>query len=72
MITYIRYIPIVVNIVHTKKIMGRKKLWPERLTLPLTSEMVADMDAALQDGESRVDLIREAIDRELQRRKRRR
>lgn len=53
-----------------KSDMGRKKLWPERLTLPLTSETVAEMDAALQDGESRLDLIREAIDRELKRRKR--
>jgi len=50
--------------------MGRKKLWPERLTLPLTSETVAEMDSALKEGETRLDLIREAIDRELQRRKR--
>lgn len=50
--------------------MGRKKLWPERLTLPLTSEMVSDMDAALEKDETRLDLIREAIERELKRRKR--
>lgn len=50
--------------------MGRKKLWPERLTLPLTTEKVAEMDAALADGETRLDLIREAIDRELRRRAR--
>lgn len=50
--------------------MGRKKLWPERLTLPLTTEAVAAMDAALEDGEARLDLIREAIERELKRRKR--
>jgi hypothetical protein len=51
--------------------MGRKKLWPERLTLPLTTEMVSEMDAELLEGETRLDLIRAAIERELKRRKRR-
>jgi hypothetical protein len=55
-----------------KIIMGRKKLWPERITLPLTTETVEEVDAALQDGETRLDLIREAIERELKRRKRQR
>lgn len=50
--------------------MGRKKLYSERLTLPLTTETVAEMDAALADGETRLDMIREAIERELRRRKR--
>jgi len=50
--------------------MGRKKLWPERLTLPLTSETIAEMDSSLEEGETRLDLIRVAIDRELKRRKR--
>lgn len=50
--------------------MGRKKLWPERLTLPLTSETIEAMDAALTEGETRLDLIREAIERELKRRQR--
>jgi hypothetical protein len=50
--------------------MGRKKLWPERLTLPLTTEMVSEMDSALLDGETRLDLVRQAIERELKRRKR--
>jgi metal-responsive CopG/Arc/MetJ family transcriptional regulator len=50
--------------------MGRKKLWTERLTLPLTAEMVARMDAALAEGEARLDLIRAAIERELKRRER--
>jgi hypothetical protein len=50
--------------------MGRKKLWPERLTLPLTTETVEQMDAALQEEETRLDLIREAIERELKRRAR--
>jgi hypothetical protein len=49
--------------------MGRKKLWTERLTLPLAVETVVRLDAALLDGETRLDLIREAIERELKRRK---
>ncbi len=48
--------------------VGRKKQWTERLTLPVTKELVDRMDAALADGEARLDLIREAIDRELKRR----
>lgn len=51
--------------------MGRKKEFPERLTLPLTTEMVEEIDASLEDGEARLDMIRTAIDRELKRRKRR-
>lgn len=50
--------------------MGRKKLWSERLTLPLTAETVAEMDALLGEDEARLDLIREAIERELKRRRR--
>jgi hypothetical protein len=51
--------------------MGRKKLWPERLTLPLATETVERMDAQLGDGEARLDMIREAIERELKRREKR-
>jgi len=51
--------------------VGRKKLWTERLTVPLNEEQVTRMDAALADGEARLDLIREAIERELKRRERR-
>ena len=51
--------------------MGRKKLWDERILLPLAAETLAGVDAALQDGETRLDLIREAIEKELKRRKRR-
>ncbi len=50
--------------------MGRTKLWTERLTLPLTKETVDRMDAALDTKEARLDLIREAIERELKRRER--
>ena len=50
--------------------MGRKKLWDARILLPLTSETLERLDAALQEGEARLDLIRAAIDRELKRRER--
>lgn len=51
--------------------MGRKKLWDERILLPLTTETLGRIDAGLADGENRLDLIREAIERELKRRARR-
>lgn len=51
--------------------MGRKKVWDQRILLPLKSETVERMDAALQEGELRLDLIREGIERELKRRERR-
>lgn len=50
--------------------MPPRKIWDERITLPLTRDMVKEIDAALEDHEYRLDLIREAIKRELQRRKR--
>ncbi len=51
--------------------MGRKKLWDERILLPLAAETLKEIDAAIGDSETRLDLIREAIERELKRRKRR-
>ena len=50
--------------------MGRTKLWHEAVNLTLPKGAKARMDSALRDGEDRLDLIREAIDRELQRRER--
>lgn len=50
--------------------MGRKKLWAENVNLTLPLGAKARMDAALHDGEDRLDLIRTAIDRELVRRER--
>jgi hypothetical protein len=41
--------------------MGRKKLWDQRILLPLASETVERIDAALAEGEARLDLIREAL-----------
>jgi hypothetical protein len=50
--------------------MGRKKLWDESINLSLQTGTKARMDAALAEGETRLDLIREAIERELERRAR--
>jgi hypothetical protein len=51
--------------------MGRKKIWNERILLPLKAETLERVDSALGEGEARLDLIREAIERELKRRARR-
>jgi len=48
--------------------MARPTIYPKRITLPLTAEMLAAADAALVDGEDRVSLIRTAIEAELKRR----
>lgn len=48
--------------------VGRKKQYEERITLPLSAEMLASIDASLQEGEVRLDLIRSAIQREIKRR----
>ncbi len=58
-----------VNNIYAINLMGRKKLWNERILLSLASEALGRVDAALRDGEVRLDLIREAIERELKRRK---
>jgi hypothetical protein len=50
--------------------VGRKKEFPNRITLPLSDEMLAGIDAALTEDEARLDLIRAAIERELKRRDR--
>lgn len=50
--------------------MGRKKVWDERILLPLKTETLVRVDGALKEGEARLDLIRDAIDKELKRRKR--
>ncbi len=56
-----------VNIVGTK-FMGRNKEYPDRLTLPLAEGVVARLDEAREEGETRLDVIRVAIERELKRR----
>lgn len=50
--------------------VGRKKQFEKRLTLPLSEEMLARVDNALAEGEARLDLIRTAIDKEIQLRER--
>jgi hypothetical protein len=52
--------------------VGRKKQWPVRLTLPLTDETVSRLDAVREEGEARLDVIREGIERELKARERQR
>lgn len=48
--------------------VGRKKEFPNRLTLPLSDEMLAGIDAVRDEGEDRLTVIREAIEREVKRR----
>lgn len=50
--------------------MGRKKLWDERLLVPLAKETVERLDATRNEDEDRLDVIRAAIERELKRRER--
>lgn len=50
--------------------VGRRKQFEARITLPLEAETLARIDASLADGEVRLDMIRQAIDRELKRRAR--
>lgn len=48
--------------------VGRKKEWTEQLRLPLAEGTTARIDAVLVAGEPRLDMIREAIEREIKRR----
>jgi metal-responsive CopG/Arc/MetJ family transcriptional regulator len=45
------------------------KQFAERITLPLSREMLTAIDAWRDDKETRLDVIRQAIERELDRRK---
>lgn len=42
--------------------------FPNRLTLPLSDEMLAGIEAVREKDEDRLTVIREAIERELKRR----
>lgn len=53
-----------------KRTVGRKMEFPDRITLPLAAGVVARIDSVLQPNEPRLDLIREAIEREIKRRER--
>lgn len=48
--------------------MGRKKKWTERIQLPLAEGTTEKIDTLLEEGEVRLDFIRDAIDREIRRR----
>lgn len=50
--------------------MGRKKINEEQIPARLPAGTLDRMDAVLDEGEKRADLIREAIERELKRRER--
>lgn len=50
--------------------VGRRKLWHENVNLTLPEGAKARMDAVLEEGEDRLDLIRTAIEREIKRRER--
>lgn len=48
--------------------VGRRKEFPDRITLPLAEGVIARVDGLLADGEARLDLIRKAIEAEVERR----
>lgn len=50
--------------------MGRKKINEEQIPARLPAGTLERMDAVLEEGEKRADLMREAIERELRRRER--
>lgn len=55
-----------------RMIVGRRQINHEQMPARLPAGTVARMEAVLNDGEKRADLLREAIERELRRRERRR
>ena len=59
-----------VDIAFMKRSHGAQKAWDERIPLPLKAEVWERIDAHLSDGETRLDLVRQAIERELRRPKR--
>jgi hypothetical protein len=50
--------------------MGRKLRWPEKITAKFAAGTLKQIAAVLVKGEVRLDFIREAVDRELERRQR--
>lgn len=48
--------------------MGRKKINDEQMPARFPAGTLDRIDQALEDGENRSDLIREAVERELKRR----
>lgn len=54
--------------VATTNRVGRKKEWPEEIRLSLAGGTLDRIAGVLEPGEFRLDMIREAIDREIKRR----
>jgi hypothetical protein len=52
--------------------MGRKQINHEQMPARFPEGTLERMDAVLEDGEKRADLIREAVERELRRREKHR
>lgn len=50
--------------------VSRAKVFPIRIVLPLTADMLSRLDAVRGDNEARLDVIREAVDKEVKRRER--
>jgi len=48
--------------------VGRTKEFPDRITLPLAEGVLGRLDAVVREGESRLDVIRVAIEKEVKRR----
>lgn len=64
--------PLTPSHVHDKRsLMGRKKTYTEQIRVPLPEGKTAEIDSVLEPGEYRLDLMRDAIDREVARRVRR-
>jgi hypothetical protein len=52
------------------KKVGRKLLWPERLGVKLPAGTLARIAAVLRDDEVRIELLRNAVLKEIERRER--
>lgn len=50
--------------------MGRKKLWTEDMQARFAEGTFSRIEAVLEEGEYRMDFVREAVERELKRRER--
>lgn len=48
--------------------VGRKKEFEQRITLPLSAEMLAKLDSFVTKDENRLEIIRAALEREIKRR----
>ena len=52
----------------TRRRMGRKMLWPDKIVAPLPAGSLERIVAVLKPDEDKTDFLREAVDRELIRR----